>query len=71
MKREQALQRRLHAQETLYAAVSALQSLSAHHFRIARAALPATQAYRTGIDDALAAIGLAPPVMPPPRRDWC
>jgi F-type H+-transporting ATPase subunit gamma len=65
MKREQALQRRLHAQETLYEAVSALKSLSAHHFRIARAALPATRAYRAGIDEALAAIGLAPPVMPP------
>jgi F-type H+-transporting ATPase subunit gamma len=65
MKREQALRRRLHAQETLYEAVSALKSLSAHHFRIARAARPATRAYRTGIDDALAAIGLAPPVLPP------
>jgi F-type H+-transporting ATPase subunit gamma len=65
MKREQALQRRLHAQETLYEAVAALQSLSAHHFRLARAALPATRAYRTGIDDALAVIGLAPPDLPP------
>jgi F-type H+-transporting ATPase subunit gamma len=64
MKREQALRRRLHAQETLYEAVSALQSLSAHHFRIARAALPATRAYRTGIDEALAVIGLTPPIMP-------
>jgi F-type H+-transporting ATPase subunit gamma len=65
MKRAQALRRRLHAQETLYEAVSALKSLSAHHFRLARAALPATRAYRSGIDDAIAAIGLTPPVMPP------
>jgi F0F1-type ATP synthase gamma subunit len=65
MKREQSLRRRLQAQETLYEAVSALKSLSAHHFRIARAALPATRAYRTGIDEALAAIGFEPPEMHP------
>ena len=36
----------------------AMKSLSAHHFRSARAALPAAHAYRQGIDDALAVIGL-------------
>jgi len=65
MRREQSLQRRLHAQETLYEAVSALKSLSAHHFRSARTALPATRAYRVGIDEALAVIGFTPPPLPP------
>jgi F-type H+-transporting ATPase subunit gamma len=64
MKREQFLRRRLHAQETLYEAVSAMQSLSAHHFRMARAVLPATHAYRAGIDDALAAIDVTEPTLP-------
>jgi F-type H+-transporting ATPase subunit gamma len=58
MKRAQFLQRRLHAQETLYEAVSALKSLSAHHFRTARTVLPATHAYRAGVEAALAAIDL-------------
>jgi F-type H+-transporting ATPase subunit gamma len=58
MKREHSLRRRLRSLETLSEAVGAMKSLSAHHFRSARAALPAARAYRQGIDDALAAIGL-------------
>jgi F-type H+-transporting ATPase subunit gamma len=65
MQREQTLRRRLQSQETLYEAIAAMKSLSAHYFRLARAGLAAARAYRTGIDDALAAIGLAPPVMEP------
>lgn len=65
MKREQSLRRRLQSQETLFEAVTAMKSLSAHHFRVARAALAAARAYRRGIDTALAAIGLAPPVLRP------
>jgi F-type H+-transporting ATPase subunit gamma len=58
MKREHSLQRRLHSLETLSEAISAMKSLSAHHFRSARAALPAARAYREGIDLALAATGV-------------
>lgn len=58
MKRENSLRRRLKSLETLSSAVGALKSLSAHHFRSARAALPAARAYREGIDDALAALGI-------------
>jgi F-type H+-transporting ATPase subunit gamma len=65
MKREQSLRRRLQSQETLFEAVSAMKSLSAHHFRVTRAALPAARAYRRDIDAALAAIGLPPPVLRP------
>jgi F-type H+-transporting ATPase subunit gamma len=65
MQREQSLRRRLQSQETLYEAIAAMKSLSAHYFRLARTGLAAARAYRTGIDDVLAAIGLAPPVMEP------
>jgi F-type H+-transporting ATPase subunit gamma len=58
MKREHSLRRRLRSLETLSEAVGAMKSLSAHHLRSARAALPAARAYRQGIDDALAVIGL-------------
>ena len=58
MKREHSLRRQLKSLETLSEAVAAMKSLSAHHFRLARAALPAARAYRQGIDDALGAIGL-------------
>jgi F-type H+-transporting ATPase subunit gamma len=61
MKRERSLRRRLHSLETLSEAISAMKSLSAHHFRSARAALPAARAYREGIDQALATIGLHQP----------
>lgn len=58
MKREHSLRRRLRSLETLSEAVGAMKSLSAHHFRSARAALPAARAYREGIDDALAVLRL-------------
>jgi F-type H+-transporting ATPase subunit gamma len=58
MKRELALRRRLQSMETLSEAIGAMKSLAAHHLRSARAALPAAHAYRQGIDDALAVLGL-------------
>jgi F-type H+-transporting ATPase subunit gamma len=58
MKREHSLRRRLRSLETLADAVGAMKSLSAHHLRSARAALPAARGYRQGIDDALAMIAL-------------
>jgi len=62
MKRAQFLRRRLQSQETLFDPVSALKSLSAHHFRSARNALPATRAYRAEMDTMLAALGFTPSV---------
>jgi F-type H+-transporting ATPase subunit gamma len=47
--RERVLQRKLRALRTLDEAVSALRSLSAQHFRIARALLPASRSYRDEI----------------------
>jgi F-type H+-transporting ATPase subunit gamma len=41
-----------------------MKSLAAHHFRSARAALPAAHAYRQGIDDALAVLGLHQQTLP-------
>lgn len=61
MKREQFLRRRLHTLETLDDAVSALRSLSAHHFRLSRKALPAARAYRDEIELALAEVGVDQP----------
>lgn len=58
MKREHSVRRRLHSLETLSEAVGAMKSLAAHHFRSARSALPAAHAYREGVDEAIAAIGL-------------
>ncbi len=58
MKRERYLQRRLHTLHTLGEAVSAMKSLSAHHFRLSRQALPAARAYREEIENALAEIGV-------------
>ena len=50
MKLEKTLRRRLKSQETLLDAVSAMKSLSAHHFRLSRAALPAAREYRHDIE---------------------
>jgi F-type H+-transporting ATPase subunit gamma len=47
--RERVLQRKLRALRTLDEAVGALRSLSAQHFRIARALLPAARSYRDEI----------------------
>ena len=59
MKREQYLRRRLHTLKTLNEAVSAMRSLSAHHFRLSRQALPAARAYRDEIENALAEVGVS------------
>jgi F-type H+-transporting ATPase subunit gamma len=59
MKREQYLRRRLHTLRTLNEAVSAMRSLSAHHFRLSRQALPAARAYREEIENALAEVGVS------------
>jgi F-type H+-transporting ATPase subunit gamma len=59
MKREQALQQRLHALHNLSEAVVAMKSLATQHFRTAHQALPAARAYRQGLDDVLAAVGLS------------
>ncbi len=58
MKRAHSVRRRLRSLDMLSEAVAAMKSLSAHHFRSARAALPAARAYRQGMDAALAVIGL-------------
>jgi F-type H+-transporting ATPase subunit gamma len=58
MKREQYLRHRLHTLKTLNDAVSAMKSLSAHHFRLSRQALPAARAYREQIEMALADVGV-------------
>lgn len=58
MKRELYLQRRLRTLGTLNEAVSAMRSLSAHHFRLSRKALPAARAYRDEIESALAEVGV-------------
>jgi F-type H+-transporting ATPase subunit gamma len=60
--RERILQQRLHVLGTLHEAVSALRSLSAHHFRAARAALPAARAYRGEVE---ATLGVLPGLLPP------
>lgn len=57
MSRERSLHRRLRTLATLHEAVGALRSLAAHHFRVARAALPAARAYRSEIEADLAVLG--------------
>ena len=67
MKLEKTLRRRLKWQEALLGAVSAMKSLSAHHFRVARAALPAARDYRNGIEQIVASVEFPKPVkMGPP-----
>jgi F-type H+-transporting ATPase subunit gamma len=58
MKREQFLRHRLHTLKTLNEAVSAMKSLSAHHFRLSRQVLPAARAYRDQIETAVAEVGV-------------
>ena len=53
MSREGTLRQRLQVLGTLHEAVNALRSLSAHHFRSARAALPAARAYRAEIESVM------------------
>lgn len=52
MSREAALRRHLRGLEVLDEAVRAMKSLSAHHFRRARAALTTARAYRASLEEA-------------------
>ncbi len=61
MKREHELRDRLRSLEALGAAVTAMKSLSAHHFREARAGLEPARRYRDGIDRVVAQIGASLP----------
>ncbi len=61
MKREHDLRERLRSLEALGTAVTAMKSLSAHHFRDARAGLEPTRRYREGINRALAHVGASLP----------
>ncbi|HEX4996774.1 MAG TPA: F0F1 ATP synthase subunit gamma [Terriglobia bacterium] len=64
MKREQVLRRRLRSEETLSEAVTAMKSLSAHHFRMARRAVQPAREYRQGVDRAIDALAFSLPVAP-------
>ncbi|MEZ5966024.1 MAG: FoF1 ATP synthase subunit gamma [Planctomycetota bacterium] len=57
MKREHQLQRRLRSLTALADAVGAMKSLSAHHFREARATVDAAHVYRAGVERILARVG--------------
>jgi F-type H+-transporting ATPase subunit gamma len=61
MKRELDFARRLQTLHALHDAVSAMRSLSAHHFRIVRKALPEARDYRNEIDHIINAIGIHQP----------
>jgi F-type H+-transporting ATPase subunit gamma len=63
--RERPLQQRLKALGTLHEAVGALRSLSAQHFRAARAALPTARAYRVELDRSMGVLGELPPAADP------
>jgi F-type H+-transporting ATPase subunit gamma len=63
VKLEKTLRRRLRSQETLLEAVSAMKSLSAHHFRLSRAALLAAREYRSGIEAIVNAVQFPEPLM--------
>jgi F-type H+-transporting ATPase subunit gamma len=58
---ERTLRTRLRTLATLHEAVGALRSLSAHHFRTARAALPAARTYRTEVESTLGVLEGMPP----------
>ena len=57
MKREHDLERRLRSLQTLGEAVTAMKSLSAHHFREARTAVEPARIYRDGVERILAWAG--------------
>ncbi|NJN46052.1 MAG: F0F1 ATP synthase subunit gamma [Candidatus Competibacteraceae bacterium] len=61
MKRQQYLQHRLQTLSALRDAVGAMRSLSAHHFRRARHALPAARQYRAEMNTVIAEIGIRQP----------
>lgn len=58
MSRERVLQRRLHTLNTLEEAISAMRSLSAHHFRLSRQLLPTARCYRDEIERAVVEAGV-------------
>jgi F-type H+-transporting ATPase subunit gamma len=62
VKREHDLERRLRSLQTLGEAVSAMKSLSAHHFRETRSAVEPARVYREGVERFLgwAGAGLTP-----------
>jgi F-type H+-transporting ATPase subunit gamma len=62
VKRQQSLTKRLRTLAALHDAVGAMRSLSAHHFRRVRQALPAARTYRDEIDTILAEIGIHQPL---------
>ena len=59
MKREYDLKRRLRSLQTLGEAVSAMKSLSAHHFRETRSAVEPARVYREGVERFLSWAGTA------------
>ncbi len=58
MMREQQLAKRAKTLHTLDEAVTAMKSLSAHHFLLARRALEPAREYRSKIDELILQIGL-------------
>jgi len=61
MKREADLKRRIRSIETLGEAISAMKSLSAHHFREVREAVEPARAYRQGVERILGWAGASLP----------
>lgn len=61
MKREHELKRRLRSLSTLGEAISAMKSLSAHHFREARGAVEPARSYRQGVAQLLRVTGVSLP----------
>jgi F-type H+-transporting ATPase subunit gamma len=59
MRREQQLTKRKRTLHTLGEAVTAMKSLAAHHFMVARRSLTAGREYRDAIDALISRIGLA------------
>lgn len=64
MKRQVQYRRRLRTLRTLSDAVGAMKSLSAHHFRMVRASLPAARDYRRQIERIAAEVGMFQPLSP-------
>jgi F-type H+-transporting ATPase subunit gamma len=58
VKRQQFFRHRLQTLSALHEAVAAMRSLSAHHFRCARQALPAARNYRDEMNSLVAEIGI-------------
>lgn len=62
MRHELFLRRRLHTLRTLHDALSAMRSLSAHHFRMVRKELRPARDYRAEIERIVAEIGIRQPL---------